>query len=58
MAFCLGKVSANLSSVLVLAQPVIAGIYAFILFEEVLSIFEVFGMFVVLVGIYFAKKNA
>ncbi|WP_065838451.1 DMT family transporter [Campylobacter fetus] len=58
MAFCLGKVSANLSSVLVLAQPVIAGIYAFILFEEVLSIFEVFGMFVVLAGIYFAKKNA
>ena len=58
MAFCLGKLSANLSSVLVLFQPIIAAIYAYFIFAERLSLIEICGIFITLIGIYFAKKNA
>lgn len=58
LAFCLGKLSANLSSVLVLTQPIIAAFYALFLFKEHLSFFEILGMLISLYGIYFAKKNA
>lgn len=57
LAFCLGKVTASLSSVLVLSQPLVATIYSFIIFSEKLSIVEIIGMSVTLIGIYFAKKN-
>lgn len=57
LAYSLGKLSASLSSVLVLTQPVIAGIYALIIFNEHLSIIEVFGIFVTLIGIYIAKRS-
>lgn len=57
LAYSLGKLSASLSSVLVLTQPVIAGIYALIIFKEHLSIVEVLGMFITLTGIYIAKRS-
>lgn len=57
LAYSLGKLSASLSSVLVLTQPVIAGIYALIIFKEHLSVVEVLGIFVTLIGIYIAKRS-
>jgi len=57
MSLCLGKVEASLSSVLVLAQPVVAAIYSFFIFSEKLSIFEVLGIVITLVGIYYSKKS-
>jgi len=57
LVYSLGKLSASLSSVLVLTQPAIAGIYALIIFNEHLSIAEVLGLFVTLTGIYIAKHS-
>lgn len=57
LAFCLGRVNASLSSILVLSQPIIAAIYSYIIFSERLSIIEVMGIIISLVGIYIAKKN-
>lgn len=57
LSYTLGKISANLASVLVLTQPVIAAIFAYILFKETLSLSEVFGITIVLLGIYLANKS-
>lgn len=57
LAYCLGKVSASLSSIICLTQPVIASIYAFVLFSEKLSLVEITGIFICILGVYFAKKN-
>ncbi|MGL4391966.1 MAG: DMT family transporter [Fusobacteriaceae bacterium] len=56
-SYCMGKIGVSLSSILVFAQPVIGGIYAFVIFGEMLSVQEVIGMFIVLAGIFLAKKN-
>lgn len=58
MSFCLGKVRASLSSVLVLSQPIVAAIYALIIFSERLSMIEILGMMITLIGIYVAKKSS
>ena len=58
LAVALGKVDLNLSSVLVLLQPLIAAIYAYFLFSETLTFMEVAGAFVILIGIYLAKKGS
>jgi drug/metabolite transporter (DMT)-like permease len=57
MAFCLGKINVVLSSIIILTQPAIAAIYSFILFGEALSMMEILGMVIVLIGIYFAKEK-
>lgn len=57
MSFCLGKVKASLSSVLVLTQPVIAALYSFILFRESLTAIELLGIFITSIGVYYAKKT-
>lgn len=57
MGFCLGKVKASLSSVLLLMQPVIAAIYSFTLFGESLTIVEILGICITLIGVYYAKKT-
>lgn len=57
LAHCLGKVNATLSSIICLTQPVIASVYAFILFSETLSLMEIFGMLICILGVYLAKKN-
>ncbi len=58
LAVALGKVDLNLSSVLVLLQPLIAAIYAYLLFNETLTFLEVAGASVILIGIYLAKKGS
>ena len=57
LAFCLGKVNASLSSIICLSQPVIASVYAFIIFSKKLSFIEIIGILITIFGIYFAKKN-
>lgn len=57
LAYCLGKVNATLSSIICLTQPVIASVYAFILFSETLSWMEIAGMLICILGVYWAKKK-
>lgn len=57
LSYIVGKVDVNLSSIIVLAQPIIATLYSYFLFSEVLSLQEFFGMGIILIGIYIAKKN-
>jgi drug/metabolite transporter (DMT)-like permease len=57
LSFCLGKVRASLSSVLVLAQPMVAAIYSYLIFSEKLSIMEIGGIIITLIGISFAKRS-
>lgn len=57
LAYCLGKVNASLSSIICLCQPVIAAVYAFIIFSEKLTIVEIVGVIITIFGVYFAKKN-
>lgn len=57
LSYSLGRISASFASILVLTQPVIAAIYAFVFFHENLTFWEVFAMFVVLVGIYLVKRK-
>ncbi|NLM05443.1 MAG: DMT family transporter [Tissierellia bacterium] len=58
MSYCLGKLSASLTSVLVLAQPIIAAFLAFILFHETLNLIEIIGVLITLVGIWQAKRSS
>ena len=57
LAFCLGKVTATLSSILVLSQPLIAAVYSYIIFSERISIIEIMGIAIALIGIYYSKKT-
>lgn len=56
LAYCLGKVNATLSSLICLTQPIIASLYAYILFNEILSLFEILGIIICILGVYLAKK--
>lgn len=55
LSFCLGKVNVSLSSVLVLLQPIVAAIYAWLLFGENLTIIEMIGILIATIGIYIVK---
>lgn len=57
LAHCQGKISINLSSVICLTQPAIATIYAFVLFKEAVSIIEIAGIIIVMVGVYITKSQ-
>jgi len=56
LGYCLGKVNATLSSVVVLLQPVVAALFASVLFGEGLSRAEGLGMGLTLLGIFIAKR--
>ena len=56
LSYCLGKVNATLSSLICLTQPIIASVYAYILFNEILSLFEILGIIICILGVYLAKK--
>jgi len=56
LGYCLGKIHVTLASVLVLFQPVTAALMAYFIFKQYLSVFEIIGLFIVLVGIFFSKK--
>lgn len=58
LAYAMGHIKSTLSSVLVLLQPVIAGLYALVIFNEILGPLEVIGMGVTLGGIYLTKRNS
>jgi len=58
LAHCLGKVNASLSSLLTLSQPVVAAIYAWLIFGEELSTQAVIAIGITLVGVYLAKTQS
>ena len=58
LAHCLGKVNASLSSLLTLAQPVVAAVYAWIIFREELSSQAVVAIVITLIGVYLAKTQS
>lgn len=55
LSFCLGKVNVMLSSILVLLQPVVAAVYALIIFQEYITIFEIIGILITTIGVYVVK---
>lgn len=57
LAHCQGKIAVNLSIAITLLQPVFAAIYSFILFDEKLSITEIIGMAIVILGVYICKRQ-
>ncbi len=56
-AYCQGKISVNISSVVGLIQPAFAVIYSWIIFSEKLSMMELFGIFIVVTGIFLVKMQ-
>lgn len=58
--FAQGKLPASLVAPTLLTQPVLAGIIAFLMLGEELTVWQIFGGFIVIIGIYtvhFAKQN-
>ena len=53
----ISKVSAHLSSLVLLMQPVAAAFYGWFLLEELLNPLQLFGGFIVLIAIYLATKK-
>jgi len=53
----ISRVSAHLSSLVLLMQPVAAALYGWFLLEEILTPLQVFGGFIVLTAIYMASKK-
>lgn len=53
----ISKVSAHLSSLVLLMQPVSAAIYGWLLLGELLTLVQIFGGFIVLIAIYMASRN-
>ena len=53
----ISKVSAHLSSLVLLMQPVAAAFYGWLLLEEMLSPIQIFGGLIVFVAIYMASKR-
>ncbi|WP_086347422.1 DMT family transporter [Candidatus Enterococcus clewellii] len=57
LAYCQGKISVNLSSVICLAQPAIASVYSFIFFAEKITTKEMMGIVIVIFGVYLVKMQ-
>lgn len=55
LAHCQGKLNVNLSTIICLCQPVIASIYSFLIFSEYLSLKEIVGIVIVMLGVFFVK---
>ncbi|MCA9434299.1 MAG: DMT family transporter, partial [Candidatus Omnitrophica bacterium] len=58
IAYGLGHLPTSLSSVILLFQPVVAAVAAWILLNEPMQTLQMFGGLVVLLGIYMAKRGA
>jgi drug/metabolite transporter (DMT)-like permease len=58
IAFSLAKLPATFSSVSLLLQPVMAGVFAWMLLAEPLAPLQIAGGLVVLAGIYLARKGS
>ena len=57
LSYCIGKIDIVLSSILLLIQPVIAAFYSYLIFWESIMFKEAVGIFIVLIGIFYAKKG-
>ncbi|WP_288263871.1 DMT family transporter [uncultured Streptococcus sp.] len=57
LAYCLGKVNASLSSLITLSQPVVAALYAWIIFQEHLNLQSIIAIIITLTGVYLAKTQ-
>lgn len=57
LAYCLGKVNASLSSLITLSQPVVAALYAWVIFQENLNLQSVIAIVITLIGVYLAKTQ-
>ncbi len=57
LAHCQGRINVNLSAIICLTQPAIASVYSFLLFSETVSPVEVFGILVVMAGVYLVKAQ-
>lgn len=57
LAYCQGNISVNLSSAITLMQPVVAAIYSLLFFKETLTIKEILGIVIVIVGVYICKRQ-
>lgn len=56
-AHCNGHLRVNLSAIISLMQPVFGGIYSWILFSEKLSLMEMIGICIVIIGVYLTKRE-
>ena len=57
MAYCQGKVSVNLSSIICLTQPAVAALYSLAFFGEKLTWMEMAGICIVVIGVYIVKHQ-
>lgn len=57
MAYCQGKVSVNLSSIICLTQPAVAALYSLAFFGERLTLMEIAGICIVVIGVYIVKHQ-
>lgn len=57
LAYCLGKVNTSLSSLITLSQPVVAALYAWVIFQENLNPQSVIAIVTTLIGVYLAKTQ-
>ena len=58
IAYALAHLSAAFGSVALLLQPVLAAVFAWILFKEGLSLLQMCGGIIVLTGVYFARRGS
>ncbi|RDU64885.1 EamA/RhaT family transporter [Helicobacter didelphidarum] len=56
--FILGKVNTQTSSLLLLCLPIIAALMGFFILNEKLGFFEICGILIIILGVYFAKKES
>ena len=57
VAYCQGKLSANLTCIIGLTQPVSVALLSWIVFREVLTLQEWIGIIIVIIGVYLVKMQ-
>lgn len=57
LAYCLGKANACLSSLITLSQPVVAALYAWVIFNESFNLQTIITILITLTGVYLAKTQ-
>ena len=56
--YIMGKANTQTSSLLLLFSPAIAALMGFLLLGEKLGFFEIIGIIIIMIGVYFAKRQA
>lgn len=57
VSYCQGKLSANLTCIIGLTQPVSGALLSWIIFREVVTLQEWIGIFIVIIGVYLVKAQ-